>query len=140
MAELKTRPNKASVSSFINQIEDEQKRKDCKQLSKLMRAITGKQAKMWGTSIIGFGSYHYIYKTGNEGDWMITGFSPRKQNISIYIMSGFKGHAALLKKLGNHKTAKSCLYIKKLDDIDINILEMIIAKSVADIRGKYPCR
>ena len=103
MAELKTKPTSASVAMFIQSIEDDCKRKDCKQLLKLMREVTGKWAKMWGDSIVGFGKYHYKYKTGHEGDFFVTGFSPRKQNLTIYIMPGFSKYKTLLKKLASIK-------------------------------------
>ncbi|MDH3693850.1 MAG: DUF1801 domain-containing protein, partial [Gammaproteobacteria bacterium] len=127
MAELKTKPTKQSIKTFIDSIEDEQKRKDCRIVLKLMRELTGEKAKMWGDSIVGFGTYHYKYKSGREGDWMLTGFSPRKQNLTIYIMPGFSKFETLLKKLGKHKTSKSCLYIKSLGDIDLDILSKIIS-------------
>ena len=139
MAELKTKPTTASVATFIKSIEYESKRKDCLQLSKLMREITGKRAKMWGDSIVGFGKYHYKYKTGREGDYFITGFSPRKQNLTIYIMPGFSKYKALLKKLGKHKTSVSCLYLINLDEIDLNILKELIRQSVKDMRELYEC-
>ncbi len=109
MAELKTKLNDASVIDFLNSVEDEQKRKDSFKVLKLMQKITASEPKMWGTSIIGFGSYHYKYKSGREGDWFLTGFSPRKQNLTLYIMSGFKRFDDLLEKLGKYKTGKSAL-------------------------------
>ena len=130
MSDLKTKPTDASPTKFVNAIEDETKRKDCKQLMKMMKAATGKRPKMWGDSIVGYGSYHYKYKSGREGDWFLTGFAPRKRELSIYIMDGFKPHSKLLKKLGKHKTSVCCLYIKKLDDIDLDVLQQIIDASV----------
>jgi hypothetical protein len=94
---------------------------------------------MWGTAIVGFGTYHYVYKSGRTGDWPVIGFSPRKQNISIYIMPGFSGYQPLMKRLGKHKVGKSCLYVKKLEDIDLNVLDRLIEVSVADMRNRYPC-
>ena len=137
MAELKTKPTKQSIKTFIDSIEDEQKRKDCRIVLKLMRELTGEKAKMWGDSIVGFGTYHYKYKSGREGDWMLTGFSPRKQNLTIYIMPGFSKFETLLKKLGKHKTSKSCLYIKSLGDIDLDILSKIISQSVTYMKQTY---
>ena len=139
MAELKTKPTSASVAMFIQSIEDDCKRKDCKQLLKLMREITGKRAKKWGDSIVGFGKYHYKYKTGREGDFFVTGFSPRKQNLTIYIMPGFSKYKTLLKKIGKHKTSVSCLYIKTLTDIDEKILKQLIQRSFKDMQKLYKC-
>ncbi len=130
MAELKTKQNSASVNDLINSIEDEKRRKDCRTVLAMMQEITGDKPKMWGESIIGFGSYHYRYESGREGDWFLTGFSPRKQALTLYIMSGLKGAQALLKKLGKYKTGKSCLYINKLEDIDLATLRELIARSV----------
>ncbi len=130
MAELKTKPNKASVAQFLNSIEDPQRRKDSKTVAAMMKRITGARPKMWGPSIVGFGSYHYRYASGREGDWMLTGFSPRKQALTLYIMSGFAGSAALMNKLGKYKTGKACLYIKKLDDVHLPTLERLIRQSV----------
>ena len=137
MAELKTQQTNASVTAFLAAIEDPQQRADAKKLSAMMRKATGSRAKMWGTSIVGFGSYHYVYASGREGDWPIVGYSPRKQNLSIYIMSGFSGNEKLMAKLGKHKTGKSCLYVKRLADVDEQVLEQLIDKSVEFIRSKY---
>ena len=111
MSELKTKPNKQSVSEFINSIEDPVKKQDSKSLLKLMKEITGSKPVMWGSSIIGFGSYHYKYASGREGDWFVAGFSPRKQSLTLYIMGGIKD-PELFEKLGKHKTGKGCLYFK----------------------------
>lgn len=140
MVELKTKPNPSSVSAFINAVEDDIKRKDCKTLLAWMKKITGKKPTMWGDSIIGFGSYHYIYPTGNEGDWFITGFSPRKQNLTIHIMNGFENYTDLLKQLGKHKLGKSCLYVKKLDEIDRDRLQQMIEDSFRYMTEKYDCK
>lgn len=137
MAELKTRQNNASVTAFLAAVEDRQQRSDSKKLSKMMREATGSRAKMWGSSIVGFGSYHYKYASGQEGDWPLVGYSPRKQNLSIYIMAGFAGSDKLLAKLGKHKTGKSCLYIKRLEDVDEKVLNTLIEKSVKHMRSKY---
>jgi len=139
MAEPKTKVNNTSVKKFLDTVKDERKRKDCRELSALMRSVTGRNPKMWGTAIIGFGSYHYTYESGREGGWMMTGFSPRKQNISIYIMPGFSRYGAIMKKLGKYKTGKSCLYVKNLDDIDRGMLRKLVETSVADMRQKYEC-
>ena len=137
MAELKTRKNNASVTAFLNAIDDKQKRADAKKISAMMRAATGSRARMWGTSIVGFGSYQYKYASGRERDWMLVGFSPRKQNLTLYIMPGFKTFDKLMAKLGKYKTGKSCLYIKKLDDIDESVLRKLVAGSVKYMRSKY---
>ncbi len=139
MTELKTKPTNASVNRFLKSTCDGQKLRDCFDLIDLMQLVTGKKPKMWGTSIVGFGSYHYKYATGREGDWPIVGFSPRKQNISIYIMLGFSRYNSLMKKLGKFKTGKSCLYVKTLDDIDRNVLKKLVEKSVADMYKAYEC-
>ena len=102
-----------------------------------MRRATGKNAKMWGSSMVGYGKYHYKYDSGREGDFMLTGFSPRKQNLAIYIMPGFKDFGALMKKLGKYKTGKSCLYINKLEDVDEKVLEQLITRSVKVMRERY---
>ena len=140
MAELKTKQTNASVATFIGAIEDKQQRSDAKKLSAMMRAATGSRAKMWGSSIVGFGSYHYKYASGREGDWHLVGFSPRKQNMSIYTMAGFSGCDKLMAKLGKHKTGKSCLYIKNLKDVDETVLRELIDKSVTVMRSKYETR
>ena len=137
MANLKTKQNNASVTAFLNSIEDRQKRADAKKVASMMRAATGSRAKMWGTAIVGFGSYHYKYASGREGDWMLVGFSPRKLNLTLYIMPGFKAFDAQLAKLGKHSTGKSCLYIKRLADVDENVLEKLIVDSVKHMRSKY---
>lgn len=133
----KTVATKASVKAFIDAIPNQQTQQDCKTLSRMMRNATGKRARMWGASIVGFGEYHYQYASGREGDFMVVGYSPRAQNLSIYIMPGFEPYAGLLKKLGKHKTARSCLYIKRLSDVDEQVLEAIISRSVADMKKKY---
>lgn len=130
MAELKTIPTKLSVDKFLKGIKDEQKRADCYEILGLMKKATKAQPKMWGTSIVGFGNYHYVYESGREGDWFIAGFSPRKQNLTLYMMGGFSQFEDLMKKLGKHSTGKGCLYINKLEDVDTKVLREIITKSV----------
>lgn len=137
MADLKTKENDASVSRFLDTVENEGKRKDCYALMKLMEKITGEQPRMWGTTIVGYGQYHYKYASGREGDWFRVGFSPRKQNISLYMMCGVEENKALLDKLGKYKNGKSCLYVNKLADVDIKILEKLIKKSLAEIKKQY---
>ena len=139
MAEPKTRRNDADVNAFLDAVEDKQKLDDSLELVKLMSAATGSKARMWGSSIVGFGTYHYKYASGREGDWPITGFSPRKQNLSIYIMPGFSRYETLMARLGKHKIGKSCLYVKKLDDIDLDVLKKLVGNSVADMRKMYEC-
>jgi len=134
MAELKTKVNKVSVDKFIKSIKDERVREDCYKILDIMQKATKAEPKMWGTSIIGFGSYHYKYASGREGDWMLTGFSPRKQNLTLYIMPGFENYGSLLKDLGKHATGKSCLYIKKLDDVDLKVLKELVTKSVKHMK------
>jgi len=136
MAELKTRSTDASVTDFIGSVEDDQKRQDCLVLLGMMEQITGARPKMWGDSIVGFGQYHYIYGSGREGDWFLTGFSPRRQNLSVYIMAGFDRYAALMQRLGRHKTGKSCLYIRRLDDIALEVLRELVAQSLAHLSRK----
>lgn len=128
--ELKTKVNAASVEGFLNSVTDEQKREDCFEILKLMKQVTKEAPKMWGSSIVGFGSYHYQGASGREGDWMLTGFSPRKQNLTLYIIGGFDSHKDLLKKLGKYKTSLGCLYIKKLADVDKKVLKELITESV----------
>lgn len=137
MAQLKTSPNGGDVMAFLQGVEDEQKRQDSFELLALMEEITGVAPQMWGGSIIGFGSYHYVYESGREGDWFLTGFSPRKQNLSLYIMSGFDRYEALMERLGKHKTGKSCLYVKQLTDLDRGVLRELITDSVRYLREKY---
>jgi hypothetical protein len=134
MAELKTKENDSDVETFLNQIADKQQQEDCFAILELMKNITGSQPKMWGASILGFGNYHYKYESGREGEWFITGFSPRKDNLTLYVLSSFNGYEEFLANLGKHKTGKSCLYIKKLDDVDLDILAKMIEKSVAAVR------
>lgn len=136
MSELKTKVNDASVEDFLNSIEDEQIRKDCFEISKMMESVTKDKPKMWGASIVGFGSYHYISKSGREGDWMLTGFSPRKQNLTLYLMSGFDSEKNLLDKLGKYKTSVGCLYIKKLDDVDKKVLNELVTSSVKKMKSQ----
>ena len=131
MAENKTRPSDISVDDFINGIESEVRRRDCRTIMNIMKEVTGARPKMWGDSIVGFGSYHYKYASGREGDWFLTGLSPRKQNLTIYLMCGLEKESTLMKKLGKFKTGKSCLYIKKLEDIDLSILKKLITRAIA---------
>ena len=129
MAELKTRPSRRSVEAFLRRVKDERRRRDAFSLLRLMREATGSEPEMWGDSIVGFGRYQYRYESGREGEWFLTGFSPRKQDLTLYIMSGFDRYDALLKKLGNHKTGKSCLYLKSLSEVDLPTLKKLIKQS-----------
>lgn len=134
MAELKTKPNQASVKAFLASIQDNQKRKDALAVLKMMQDATGERPKMWGPSIVGFGKYHYKYESGREGDWFLTGFSPRKQALTLYIMSGFQRYDELMRKLGKHSTGSSCLYVKKLSDLDPKVLKELIRESVNQLK------
>jgi hypothetical protein len=133
----KTQATAQSVSAFLDAIPDETKRKDAKTVAKMMKAITGEAPKMWGPSIVGFGKYHYKYDSGHEGDMCVTGFSPRAAALTLYIVPGFLASEPVMKRLGKFKTGKSCLYIKKLSDIDMKALEELVAGSVAYMRAKY---
>jgi hypothetical protein len=139
MAELKTKVTRASVKEFISKVPDQTKQQDSLALVKLFQKITGEQPKMWGPSIIGFGKYHYkSERSSQQGDWPLTAFSPRKQNLTIYIMLGFADYSDLLKKLGKHKiSGGSCLYINKLSDVDMGVLEQLIKKSFLLMKKKY---
>lgn len=130
MAENKTQPTGSKVEDFLNTVTDEKRRKDGFVILELLRNITGEEPVMWGTSIIGFGTYHYKYKSGREGDWMAVGFSPRKQALTLYIMTGFRKVDAIMEKLGTYKTGKSCLYVKKLEDIDLSVLAELVRQSL----------
>jgi hypothetical protein len=133
LAELKTKATNDSVRDFLDSIADTRLRADCVAVSKLMKRATKVRPKMWGSSVVGFGSYRYTYASGREGDWFLTGFSPRKQNLTLYIIPGFKRYAGLLATLGKFKTAKSCLYIKNLEEIDLPTLSKLISQSVKDM-------
>jgi Domain of unknown function (DU1801) len=137
VAELKTKATKQSVAAYLKTVADEQRREDAAKVIELMRAATKEEPVMWGTSIIGFGKYRYKYESGREGDWPIVGLSPRKQNLTIYIMPGFSGHEELLAKLGKHTTGVSCLYIKRLSDIHLPTLKTIVTRSVAAMKKKH---
>lgn len=142
MAEIKTKATKVSVKKFIDAVDDEQKRKDSYELIRIMKKITKEEPKMWGPSIIGFGKYEYRYESGQGGEMCITGFSPRKATFSIYLLAGKSKSEDLFKKLGKYKMGKACLYVKKLSDIDVKILEKLIKVSVDAIKSykQYPHR
>jgi hypothetical protein len=137
VAQNKTIETTARVGDFIKGISDPVKRADCRALLKMMREATGKRAKMWGKAIVGFGRYDYKYESGRSGTFFLVGLSPRAQNIALYIVPGFTAYSALLKKLGRHSTGKSCLYIKRLSDVDTDVLATLIQRSVADMKKKY---
>lgn len=135
MAELKTQPTESSVNDFLAGV-DEERRDDCRTLVDLMSRATGEPPKMWGASIVGFGSYRYEYESGRSGDWFLTGFSPRKRNLTLYIMAGFDRYEELMERLGKHSTGKSCLYVKGLSDIDMDVLRELVQASVDHMRAK----
>ena len=131
----KTQPTKTSVNAFLNAVPDEQRRKDAKAVAKLMQEVTGEKPVLWGPSIVGFGKARYKYESGREGDWPLAAFSPRKDSLTVYLMSGYQKDKALMETLGKYKTGKSCLYIKRLADVDQRVLERLIAKSVKSARS-----
>ena len=138
MAENKTKPTETSVAQFLAAILDEQRRQDCQTLVDLMSKAAGAEPKLWGGNIIGFGQYHYVYESGREGDSLLTGFSPRKPDLVLYVSLGASAdNAALLEKLGKHKTGKGCLYVTHLADVDRGVLEELIRTSIADLRKKH---
>jgi hypothetical protein len=136
VAELKTKKNAASVEDFLARISPEKKRQDAIALCELIQKATKTKPKMWGASMVGFGEYHYQYASGHEGDTFLVGFSPRKQNLTVYIMPGFDRYADLLSQLGKHKTGKSCLYINTLDDIDVPTLRKLIQSAFAEMKKR----
>jgi hypothetical protein len=138
MAELKTKQNDASVSDFLESIPNEQVRNNCQTIVQIMQHATNSSAKMWGSSIVGFGTYHYKYASGHEGNTLRIGFSPRKQNIVLYISKGYQEYQELISRLGKYSVGKSCLYIKKLSDVDVPTLEKLIQASVKHMLEKYP--
>ena len=137
MAENKTTPNDQNIEQFLNAIADEQKRKDSFILLELMKQVTRIEPKMWGSSIVGFSSYHYKYESGREGDSILAGFSPRKQNLTLYNMGGFEQYDNLLNKLGKHTVGGGCLYIKRLDDVDLPTLKSLIEESIKHVKHKH---
>ncbi len=138
MAENKTRPIKKSVKAFIDSVEEIPKRNGCKRIASLFSEVTGEKPVMWGEDIVGFGKYHYKYESGREGDFFLAGFSPRKQNISIYLMPGYGFMPELRKKLGKIKEGKGCIYIKSIEDINLDILKKLAEESVKYMRKQYP--
>jgi hypothetical protein len=136
MAELKTKKTSASVEKFLNSVADEQRRKDCFSVLEIMKSVTKSEPAMWGTSIVGFGKRHLKYESGRELDWFLVGFAPRKQDLTLYIMPGVERYPELMKKLGKYKTGKSCLYVKKLDDVNVSTLKQLVKQSVDDMKTK----
>ena len=136
MAEPKTRPTNASVSDFLNGVEDDERRKDCKALVKIMQKATGSKPKMWGPSIVGFGNHPYKYASGRELDWPLAAFSPRKKDLTLYFIPGFERYVDLMKSLGKHSTSKSCLYIRRLSDVDLKVLQTLVDDSVKHARAR----
>ena len=135
---LKTTKNDQSVENFLKSIDHEKKQADSFAILELMKDVTGEEPKMWGDSIIGFGTYQYKYASGREGEWFLTGFSPRKQNLTLYIMSGFSEYEDLLKKLGKYKTGKSCLYLNKLEDVNLDVLKELVRLSSEHMEKTNP--
>jgi len=140
MAEAKTKPTVVSVRDFIATVADAERQRDCEALVPILERLTGSPPVMWGSSIVGFGRYEYPLASGKTGEWCITGFSPRKSDLTLYLLAGFeqRGTQALLAKLGKHKLGKVCLYLKRLDDVDLAVLEPLIAESIAETRRRYP--
>lgn len=136
-SENKTKPTDADVDAFLAAVEPEKRREDGMAVLEIMRKITGEPPELWGPSIVGFGRYRYRYESGREGDWFLTGFSPRKTSLTLYIMGGFPRHAELMKKLGKYKTGKSCLYINKLEDVDLKVLKALIKESAAYVKKNH---
>ena len=137
MAENKTKPTSASVDDYIASIADEARRADSRYLVEMMSRVTGEPPRMWGASIVGFGTYHYRYDSGREGDFFLTGFSSRKADLSLYVMAGFASFPALMAKLGRHRTGKSCLYVRRLADVDLEVLEELVRRSVKETRERH---
>ncbi|MDX2245825.1 MAG: DUF1801 domain-containing protein [Bacteroidia bacterium] len=138
MAENKTQKTTQSVTEFLNSIESEQRKQDCFVVLQMMETLTGESPRMWGASIVGFGDYHYKYESGREGDFFRIGFSPRKQNLTLYIIAGFDRYEEIMSRLGKYKTGKSCLYISKLTDIDMDVLKELGQASLEYMAEKYP--
>jgi hypothetical protein len=138
VAENKTRPTKVPVDVFLSSLGDEERRRDSRKVLQIMRRLTKAEPRMWGPSIVGFGSYHYVYESGREGDAPIVGFAPRGREMTLYVLADFARRDALLGKLGKHRTSKWCLYIRRLADVDATVLEKLVAASVADSRKRYP--
>jgi len=137
MTENKTKESDASVDAFLDAVENDERRTDCRMLLSLMAEVTRSEPRMWGSSMIGFGRYHYRYASGREGDWFITGFSPRTKALTLYIMPGFDGYDELMGRLGKHTSGKACIYVRRLDDIDLEVLKEVVLASVLHMRAQY---
>lgn len=137
MTENKTKETDASVEAYLNEVQDEEKRRDCETVLQLMKEVTGTEPKMWGGGMVGFGSYHYKYPSGREGDWFLTGFAPRKRDLTIYVTAGFDRYEALMSELGKFKIGKSCLFVKRLSDVDLTVLRKLISESVNHMKQTY---
>ncbi len=140
MSENKTKPTEVAVEDFLAAVEPERKREGARELDALFRKVTGFNPVMWGPSMIGYGSYHYVYESGREGDMLATGFSPRKAQHSIYILPGYADYAPILERLGKHSKGKSCLYVKKLADIDLQVLAELVETGLKDLSAKWPVK
>ncbi len=138
MSDIKTRPTDASVEAFLDAVDDERRRSDARVVAGMMAEITGSTGVMWGSSIVGFGTYRYRYASGREGTFFETGFSPRKRALTLYVMAGFSEYEDLLSGLGRHTTGKSCLYVRRVADVDLGVLRDLLARSVDYVRAKYP--
>jgi hypothetical protein len=134
MAELKTKATDESVEEFLDGISDPKRRAQCLTLVEIMRNATGSGPRMWGPAIVGFGKYHYKYASGREGDWFLAGFSPRKSALTLYIVAGFERYGSILRRLGKYKASKSCLYVKSLEDVDLEVLRELVGESVGHMK------
>ena len=137
---MKTKANADSVDDFLASIDDDARRQECLRVLELMKEVTGEEPTMWGAGMVGFGTYHYRYESGREGDWFVTGFAPRKSNLTLYIMAGFDRYGDLMSRLGKHGTGKSCLYVKRLSDVDGEVLEQLVRESVEHVGTTYERR
>ncbi|MFZ0548231.1 MAG: DUF1801 domain-containing protein [Candidatus Promineifilaceae bacterium] len=133
MAELKTKKTQQDVEAFLNSVEHDKRREDSFVVLELMKEATGEEPKMWGTSIVGYGDYHYKYESGRENDWFLVGFSPRKQALTLYIMAGFDNYQGLLENLGKYKKGKGCIYVNKIEDINLDTLRELVAQSAEHV-------
>lgn len=137
MSENKTKPTDESVRARLDAVADDERRADCYRVLRIMEEVTGEEPRIWGRGMVGFGTYHYRYESGREGDWFVTGFAPRKNDLTLYIMAGFDRYDELMARLGKHRTGKSCLYLKRLSDVDLDVLTELVSRSVAHTRATY---
>jgi Domain of unknown function (DU1801) len=138
MTEAKTKKSRASVAAFLAAVPDPERRKDARAVAALLRRVTGERAVLWGTNIVGFGTYHYRYASGREGDWPVAAFAPRADRISVYVTCELSRHRELLARLGKHSKGKGCLHIRRLADVDPDVLEELVRSAVAEVRARYP--